>query len=127
MGLYSVSRFGREFNYSFIGGGLIALTGLGTINYSLGIAGIGATLDVANQAIFVYLSAFFLMMGIFAFMGGISAMLQKSWYFGIMGGIFGIFSPGIFCSIISIIGLIFVIISKKEFYRYLSIYKKYNK
>jgi hypothetical protein len=56
-------------------------------------------------------------LSVFALIGGIVAVKRKSWGLAIVGGILGIFTIGpIFLgSIISLVGLILVAVSRKEF------------
>jgi hypothetical protein len=87
---------------------------------SMGILGIGSVSTGAYQDVLYAVAVAFLIAGIIACIGGFAAMFQQSWYAGIVGGIAGIFSFGAFWTVMSIIGLIIVIISKKEFYRHVS-------
>jgi uncharacterized membrane protein len=57
-------------------------------------------------------------LSVFALTGGIVAVKRKAWGFALVGGILGLFTIGPFFlgSIISLIGLILVIISRKNFH-----------
>ena len=56
-------------------------------------------------------------LSIFALIGGIVAVKRKAWGLAIVGGILGLFTigPMFLGSIISLVGLILVVISKKDF------------
>jgi len=55
-------------------------------------------------------------LSIFALAGGIVAVKRKAWGLAIVGGILGLFTIGYFLgSIMSLIGLILIFISRKEF------------
>lgn len=57
-------------------------------------------------------------LSIFATTGGIVALKRKAWGLALLGGILGLFTIGplFLGTIISLIGLILVILAKKEFY-----------
>jgi hypothetical protein len=69
------------------------------------------------QSILVTCGIIGCILSVFALIGGIVAVKRKSWGLAIMGGILGIFTIGpIFLgSIISLVGLILVAVSRKEF------------
>lgn len=56
-------------------------------------------------------------LSVFTLTGGIVALKRKAWGLAVIGGILGVFTigPVFIGSIVSLIGLILVIISKKEF------------
>ncbi|KYK21575.1 hypothetical protein AYK25_08030 [Thermoplasmatales archaeon SM1-50] len=56
-------------------------------------------------------------LSVFTLTGGIVAVKRKAWGLAVVGGILGLFTigPFLFGSIISLVGLIFVIISRKDF------------
>jgi hypothetical protein len=57
-------------------------------------------------------------LSIFALAGGIAAVKRKAWGLALIGGILGLFTigPWLIGSVLSLIGLILVIISKKDFH-----------
>jgi len=59
----------------------------------------------------------FCILAIFTIMGGVLALKRKMWKTALLGSIIGLFTTGLFyiSSILSLIGLILVAISKKEF------------
>jgi hypothetical protein len=69
------------------------------------------------QSILATCSIIGCIISIFALVGGIVAVKRKAWGLAIVGGILGLFTIGPFFlgSIISLIGLILVAISRKEF------------
>jgi hypothetical protein len=69
------------------------------------------------QSILVTCGIIGCILSVFALVGGIVAVKRKSWGLAIVGGILGIFTIGpIFLgSIISLVGLILVAVSRKEF------------
>jgi hypothetical protein len=69
------------------------------------------------QSILVTCGIIGCILSVFALIGGIVAVKRKSWGLAIVGGILGIFTIGpIFLgSIISLVGLILVAVSRKEF------------
>jgi hypothetical protein len=69
------------------------------------------------QSILVSCGIIGCILSIFALTGGIVAMKRKAWGFAIIGGILGLFTIGPYFlgSIMSLIGLILVVISRKDF------------
>jgi uncharacterized membrane protein len=69
------------------------------------------------QSILVTCGIIGCILSIFALVGGIVAVKRKAWGLAVVGGILGLFTIGPFflASIIAVIGLILVIISRKDF------------
>lgn len=69
------------------------------------------------QSILVTCGIIGCILSIFALTGGIVAIKRKAWGLAVVGGILGLFTigPMFLSSIISFVGLILVVISKKDF------------
>jgi hypothetical protein len=67
--------------------------------------------------VFLVCGALMLIFSILALLGGVMAMTKKSWGMGIVGGIFALFTIGplFLASILGLIGLIMVGVSKADF------------
>ncbi|MFQ5884897.1 MAG: hypothetical protein ACE5IO_07335 [Thermoplasmata archaeon] len=99
-----------------IGGILIILPALGLVFSGVVVATIGMSFFaffftlIPGIASFVMICAIvFLILGIIALMGGIFAVMRRHWGLALVGGILTIFS------LLGLIGLILVAISKDEF------------
>jgi len=78
----------------------------------IGVPGIPA--DVGG--IFAICGGIGILFSIFPLIGGIFAIQRKMWGLAVAGGILGIFSLGFFLgSILSLVGLILVAVSRREF------------
>ena len=104
------------------GGALLLIAGIiGLIMWGSFLA-VGATLvgipglPVDVGGIFAICGAIGIIFSIFPLIGGIFAIQRKMWGLGIAGGVLGIFSIGFFIgSILALIGLILVAVSRREF------------
>jgi hypothetical protein len=69
------------------------------------------------REVFTICGTIFVVLSVFPIVGGILALKRKMWGIAVVGGILGLFTVGFLflSSILSLIGLILVIISKKEF------------
>ena len=80
--------------------------------YEISAEEIQAILNVCVAVLFIF--------AIIAILGGIMAMTKKSWGMGILGGIFALFCIGPYgiASLLGLIGLIFVAVSRGDFKRH---------
>jgi uncharacterized membrane protein HdeD (DUF308 family) len=82
---------------------------------------VGAMSDVPGaeevSTLLLICGIIFIVFGILAIVGGISSITRKSWALALIGSILGLFTIGFYFtgSILSIISLILIAISKNEF------------
>ena len=69
------------------------------------------------QTIIVVCGAIFIVLGIIELLGGIMALRRKMWALALVGSILGLFTFGFYgiSSILSLVALIILAISRKEF------------
>ncbi len=94
-------------------GGMIATAGS-----ILGAAFGGLPGGDALAGIVIVCGVIFMLFGIMALLGGIMSVTRKKWGIAVLGSIFGLFCLGFIAyeaSILSLVALILIIISKDEF------------
>lgn len=96
---------------AFVYGGILA-TGASMLGSMSDIPGMGGL-----STILLVCGIIFIVLGILVVLGGISAITRKSWPLALIGSIIGIFTIGFYFtgSLLSIIALILIAISKDEF------------
>lgn len=69
------------------------------------------------QNIYVFCGSIIIVLAIFTLLGGIMALKRKMWGLALLGAILGLFTVGLFftSSILSLIALILIALSKQEF------------
>lgn len=110
-----------------IAGILLIIAGLDGIILGGILAALGGSLAATMGAfpggeeiggIFVVCGIILIIFGILALLGGIMAATRKNWAIALIGSIFGLFCLGLFffeASILSLVALILIAISKDEF------------
>jgi hypothetical protein len=96
-----------------MGGILIAIDVDQLADYGVDVAGITDTLE----DILTVCGAIMIILGLIAVLGGVFGVMRKHWGLAVLGGVIGLFVLGPFMlgSLLSLIGLIMIAISKKEF------------
>ena len=105
---------------------IVAMVALGAVDMGLGMldeylvedpTGTATGMVDMVQNIITICAVIFLIFALLALLGGIMSVMRKSWGFAMMGAIFGIFTLGPYAvgSILSIVALILILISKDEF------------
>ncbi len=101
------------------GGALLIVAGiLGLIQWGVVVAygSAAATIIPGLGAIIVICGAIGIIFSLIALIGGVFAIQRKMWGLALAGGILGLFSLGyVIGSILALVGLILVAISRKEF------------
>ncbi|MDD1768380.1 MAG: zinc ribbon domain-containing protein [Methanomassiliicoccales archaeon] len=125
----SVTPVSRGSSKSLIGGILVVISGLigivtglilavtaSTILDALGDM-YGADILQAVEGVLVACGVIWFIIGLIALIGGIFAIRRKRWGIAIVGGVFGLLTIGPYFigSILGLIGLILIAISKDEF------------
>jgi len=125
----SVAPVSRGTSKSLIGGVLLVVSGLIGIITGLIFAALSSTVidmlgetygeDVLRMAegVLVACGVIWFIIGLIALIGGVFAIRRKKWGIAVVGGVFGLltFGPWFIGSILGLIGLILVAISKDEF------------
>ncbi|MCK5397406.1 MAG: hypothetical protein KAJ33_04075 [Thermoplasmata archaeon] len=105
---------------------IVALVFMGAVDIGLGLFDeylvedpTGTATGMVNliQNIVMVCGIIFMIFTLLALLGGIMSIQRKKWGFALMGAIFGIFTVGYYGigSMLSIVALILIIISKDEF------------
>jgi hypothetical protein len=119
----------RGTSKSLIGGVLVMISGLIGIIYGLMVAALASTVfdmfggmygeDIlkAAEGILVACGVIWFIIGLVALVGGIFAIRRRKWGIAVVGGVFGLLTlgPWFIGSILGLIGLILIAISKDEF------------
>ncbi len=107
-----------------VGGAMLLVGGIISLTFWAYIAALaaeaGSLIPVGGEYftdIFLICGAIGIILSLFPLLGGVFALRRKLWGLGLAGGIIGLFSLGWFFlgSLFSLIGLILVAISHKEF------------
>lgn len=114
---------------SIIGGILILITGIA----GLGMGGLFLSIKVSDldrygfgsitgfestlQNILYVCGAIFIILGVIALIGGYFGVRRKHWGLAVLGGVLGllIITPYFFGSLLALVGLVLVAVSKKDF------------
>jgi hypothetical protein len=114
---------------SIVGGILILISGIMglamgalfmAINTSdfnrLGLGSVSGLSDTLHNILLVC-GAIFIILGLIAVVGGIMGVRRKSWGLAVLGGVLGLFilTPYMIGSLVALVGLILVAVSKKDF------------
>ena len=105
---------------------IVAMVFMGAVDIGLGMldsyvvedpTGTATGMVDMIQGILMVCGVIFMIFGLLALLGGLMPVLRKSWGLAMMGAIFGIFTLGPYAlgSILSIVALILIIMSKDEF------------
>ncbi len=96
-----------------IGGLLLAIDVDDLDQYGLDVVGVTDILEDILTACGII----FIVLGLIAAVGGFFGVMRKHWGLVILGGVLGLFilSPYLIASLLSLVGLILVAISKKDF------------
>jgi len=101
--------------------GIIALITWVVAGFILGTVGLGLSMVPGAEGaatILIVCGVIGVILAILTLLGGISALQKKSWNFALAASIIGLFTIGFYfiSSILSLIALILIAISKQEFY-----------
>jgi hypothetical protein len=97
-----------------MGGLFMAINTSDFSKYGLGtVSGLEDTL----HNILLVCGAIFIILGLIAIVGGIMGVRRKSWGLAVLGGVLGLFilTPYMIGSLVALVGLILVAVSKKDF------------
>ncbi len=97
-----------------MGGLLMAINTADFSHYGLGNL---SSLSSTIHNILLVCGAIFIVLGLLAVFGGIMGVRRKSWGLAVLGGVLGLFviGPYFLGSLLSLVGLILVAVSKKDF------------
>lgn len=96
-----------------MGGILLAIDVDQLADYGLDVAGVSGIIE----DILTVCGIILVVLGLIAALGGFFGVMRKHWGLAILGGVIGLFiiSPYMIASLLSLIGLVLVAISKKDF------------
>lgn len=96
-----------------MGGILLAINVDQLADYGLDVAGVSGIIE----DILTVCGIILVVLGLIAALGGFFGVMRKHWGLAILGGVIGLFiiSPYMIASLLSLIGLVLVAISKKDF------------
>jgi len=105
---------------------IVAMVAMGAVDMGLGMldeylvedpTGTATGMVDMIQGILMICGVIFMIFALLTLLGGVMSFLRKSWGFAMLGAIFGIFTLGPYGigSILSIVALILILISKDEF------------
>lgn len=95
------------------GGILLAINAEDLDAYGFGVAGMTSMIE----NMLTVCGIIFIVLGLIALVGGVFGVLRKNWGLAVLGGVIGllVLGPYMIGSLLSLIGLVLVAVSKKDF------------